>query len=236
MTATKLNFPIEQADFLLAFPIPSTPGSPGSLVGACAALQIRRFIGDTEAIVTLTTENGGLSINAGARTITAILDAATTACIPAGPYVYDLKLLDATGKTYRVFQGIVTVSGEVTLVVILFPSPSPAPAPAPSPDAYGNSSGDNYGNSNGDEYGPLPAPSPSPGTTALPGTTRSRIPAATNTGRHNETQTIRSRKMNHKANKFSHILLLTAALISGLFAHESDAAVISQHRRRRRDG
>ena len=123
MTATKLNFPIEQgADFKQTFVVPVGPGYPASIANAIAALQVRSFAGDTVAVATLTTENGGLAINAATRTITATLNAATTAFIPPGLYVYDLKLLDTSDKTYCLFQGTVAVSGQVTIIALIIVS------------------------------------------------------------------------------------------------------------------
>jgi hypothetical protein len=124
MTSAILDFLIDQgADFECVFTFPAPCGETVNLYGATAAMQIRPRVGDCLAVATLTTANGGLRINAAAGTITATIDATDTTEIPSGPYVYDLKLLEASGRITRPYQGSATVSGEVTTIIP--PSPTP---------------------------------------------------------------------------------------------------------------
>ena len=125
MTATIQNITLEQGtDFQQAFVVVDASGNPVNLTGAGAALQIRDYPGDPNALVSLNTNTGGLVITASTGTITAIIAEAVAATIVPGLYVYDLKLLNASGLTSRAFQGSVTVSPAVTT---LTPLPYRAP-------------------------------------------------------------------------------------------------------------
>jgi len=43
-----------------------------------------------------------------------VIDAANTANIPAGRYVYDIKMIDTANTTTRIVEGIITVTPQVT--------------------------------------------------------------------------------------------------------------------------
>ena len=75
-------------------------------------MQIRRDITATEIMVTLTTENGKLSLGGNNGQISVLLSASDTAQITRNG-VYDLEL--AVGSTvYRLLRGAVTLIPEVT--------------------------------------------------------------------------------------------------------------------------
>jgi hypothetical protein len=114
MTAGICNLIVEQgATFLEDFLLEDDEGIL-DLTGCRAAMQVRAAIGDPTAVLTLTTENGGLVLGGPAGTIAPVFD--TDALVP-GQYVYDLKLIDSGGEVFRLLQGSFCVSGEVTTIV-----------------------------------------------------------------------------------------------------------------------
>jgi len=92
---------------------------PYDLAGSTADMIIRRDNHDGAKLVTLSSETGGLEINAGASTIAIKISAAQTSAITAVkgddaiPGVYDLEVSNA-GTITRVVQGAVNISREVT--------------------------------------------------------------------------------------------------------------------------
>jgi len=82
------------------------------LSGYTAASQMRKSYYSTNAAATFTT-----TINVGQGSITLELDAATTANIAPGRYVYDTIIIDnAHNITTRVLEGTIDVSPRVTRV------------------------------------------------------------------------------------------------------------------------
>jgi hypothetical protein len=82
------------------------------LSGYSAASQMRKSYYSANAAATFTA-----TINVGQGTITLELDAATTANIAPGRYVYDTIIIDnAYGVTTRVLEGTIDVSPRVTRV------------------------------------------------------------------------------------------------------------------------
>ena len=151
MTASKVDITFEQgADFQQVFPIIDPSITSAELTGASAVMQFRPQYGDPTAILTLTTADGSLSIDAPSRAITASIAWAFTEALLAGTGVHDIKLQTTSGKHKRTHQGSYCISPAVTLAE----PPTPSPGPSPSPDVYGTSGGDEYGNSSGDTYGP----------------------------------------------------------------------------------
>jgi hypothetical protein len=86
------------------------------LSGYTARMQVREKIKSPEFYLELTTANGGITITVGEEdtTIDLYIDAETTAGITAARGVYDLEIIDTSGEVFRLMQGKVTVSPEVT--------------------------------------------------------------------------------------------------------------------------
>jgi hypothetical protein len=123
MTAIFLDLTIEQgADYQGVFTILSPDGSPLNLAGYAAAMQIKYAPDYPYAVLTLTSANGGLVINASAGTVTPVIPASVTTTLNPIRYVYDLKLVSPADLTTRAYQGAVFVSAEVTDVVISPPA------------------------------------------------------------------------------------------------------------------
>ena len=82
---------------------------PNSLAGYTARLQIREKITSTTAIKELTTENGGIVIDNGTKTITVNMSATDTAAFTFKTAVYSMELVN--GDTVTPF-----IYGDLTLV------------------------------------------------------------------------------------------------------------------------
>lgn len=87
--------------------------TPADLTGFAARMSIKDKVGGTE-LLSLTTVNGKIVLDAVARTITLILTATETAALLFPKGVYDLELVSPTGFVTAVLSGAVTVSKEVT--------------------------------------------------------------------------------------------------------------------------
>lgn len=87
---------------------------PVNLTSFTARMQIRPTLEDTTVLVSLTTENGGITLGGVTGTIALLLTAAATAVLNFSNAVYDLEIIDATGVVTRLLSGNVILSKEVT--------------------------------------------------------------------------------------------------------------------------
>jgi len=88
---------------------------PVNLTGCTAALQLRSLPNDPTAALTLTTENGGITLTALTGNIAVSATATQTRAIDEGFYYYDLELTNtASGVVTRIAQGQILVSAEIT--------------------------------------------------------------------------------------------------------------------------
>jgi hypothetical protein len=90
-------------------------GSPINLTGYSAFMQLRENYDSTVADLTLTTANGGISINGPLGEITITATAAQTTTLTSDYYLYDLELVSGS-EVIRLLQGQITVNSEVTRV------------------------------------------------------------------------------------------------------------------------
>ena len=123
MSAVVFNFinqySIDQgADWFATFIYQDPSGNPINMTGYTAALQIRSYPADTTAVLTLTTENGGISIDDLAGMVEVHATAEQTGLIDEGFYVYDLEVKDVLngGIVTRLVQGQAQIDAEVTRV------------------------------------------------------------------------------------------------------------------------
>jgi hypothetical protein len=86
---------------------------PYPLADHTARMQVRRTIESTTVLISLTTENGRISIDEANGAITLVISAADTAALSSSG-VYDLEIIDDSGNVSRVIQGTFTLSPEVT--------------------------------------------------------------------------------------------------------------------------
>ncbi len=83
-----------------------------NLSGYTARAHLCRKLVDVDPVLTLTTENGGLTITGAEGKIVMLITAAQTALMD-GSYVYDLELVNGA-EVNRILQGTMTVDLQVT--------------------------------------------------------------------------------------------------------------------------
>ena len=111
------NFKVNQgADLTVPFLLLDDSGKGIDLTGYTAAMQVRIRVYSTEAVDTLTSENGRLVIEASEGRITAKFPHELTETYPAQTLVYDIEITSAENEKTRILQGKIIVSAEVTRV------------------------------------------------------------------------------------------------------------------------
>ena len=89
--------------------------TPYTLTGYTARMYVRTSEEATgDALIELTTENGGITLNNTTKTITLLVTAAATAALDFLSGVYDLEMIASTGEVSGILKGSITVEGEVT--------------------------------------------------------------------------------------------------------------------------
>jgi hypothetical protein len=94
----------------LTFTIDSVPVD---LTTYSARMQVREKYTSKTAIVTITTENGGISLGGEEGTIDLYVSDSNTSSIVPKNYVYDLELISSS-NVYRLIEGKFIVTPEVT--------------------------------------------------------------------------------------------------------------------------
>lgn len=87
---------------------------PVDLTGFTARMQIRSEIESTTVIHSATTENGGIIINQGLKTIQLLIPAATTQNFTFDTAVYSVELVSSSQVVYPFIIGNLTLVKEVT--------------------------------------------------------------------------------------------------------------------------
>ena len=86
-----------------------------NLTGWKARMMMRETVESTTPFLTLTTENGGITLGGAAGTVSLLVSAATMSSIQAKQGFYDLELVAPDNVTVtRLLQGLVAVDPEVT--------------------------------------------------------------------------------------------------------------------------
>lgn len=107
------NFTIDQgATFSRTIAVKNSDDSVYDLTGHAARMQIRRDIQSTEVMLSLTTENGRITIDGAEGTIELVVSAADTTALDRDG-VYDLELVEGS-IVKRLIRGAVRVNLEVT--------------------------------------------------------------------------------------------------------------------------
>jgi len=115
MTPAKLNLTIFQgATFakVLTWQVGSPPTAV-NLTGYTARMMVRATVDATAVLLTLTTENGGITLGGSAGTITLAITATATAALSFDTAVYDIELISGATVT-RIVNGNIKLSLEVT--------------------------------------------------------------------------------------------------------------------------
>lgn len=114
-TAGIYNFIMDQGStYTVQMVYQNGAGSPIDLTGYTAKMQLRLQYGDPVAAMTLSTENGGISIDGPTGTINIVATDEQTLVLEPTFYVYDLDLINGPVIT-RLVQGQITVRPEVTV-------------------------------------------------------------------------------------------------------------------------
>ena len=116
MPAASLNLDIEQGTTFrktLTWKA-GTPAAPVDLTGSRARMQVRTKIGATLALLTLTTENGGIVLGGVTGVVTIHMSAEQTALLPVNVAVYSLRIIFADSTVKRLTAGSIHISAEAT--------------------------------------------------------------------------------------------------------------------------
>lgn len=114
MPAGIYNIVAEQgATFTRTLTWTDNAGAAIDLTTYTARMHVRVETHSASTVLTLTTENGGISLGGASGTITLQASATTTAALDAGSYVYDLEMVSGSVVT-RLVQGTFVVNAEVT--------------------------------------------------------------------------------------------------------------------------
>lgn len=114
MTAGKYDLTIEQgATLAQVFTWRDSSDALVNLTGYTARCQVRRTLSDPDTLLSLTTENSGITLGGVLGTIQLNATAAVTALL-SGKGVYDLELISGGGTVTRLIEGGVYFAPEVT--------------------------------------------------------------------------------------------------------------------------
>jgi len=109
--ATKANLIVDQgATFSTVVTLTDTNNDPIDLSNYTGAAQIRK------TYTSLTATDFDVTLGGNTGTIELGLTANATMAMASGRYVYDVEVTDASGVVSRVFEGLVTVSPNVTKI------------------------------------------------------------------------------------------------------------------------
>lgn len=89
---------------------------PILLSGYTARMQVRSAVDSSTVVISLTTENGGITLGATDGSIALYIPDETMVTIPEDKYVYDLELIGPSANLYiyKVLYGNFVVRAEVT--------------------------------------------------------------------------------------------------------------------------
>lgn len=115
MPAAQYDFTIEQGTTHTETFVWEDPnGVPVNLAGYKARMQARKTVTSPDKLIDATTENGLLVVTPAAGKIEFKAPATLTATFAFSQARYDLELESADGTVYRLVEGAITISKEVT--------------------------------------------------------------------------------------------------------------------------
>lgn len=116
MTA-KYDFKLNQGtDLTVPFCLSDESGEPCNLLGFTAQMQLRVNTASGKLVDTLTSENGGISIDPEKGVLSLAFKHEKTSQYPATCLAYDIELVSTDNNITRIVEGKITVSPEVTRV------------------------------------------------------------------------------------------------------------------------
>jgi hypothetical protein len=116
MAAATRNFTIEKGatNTIQMTWLDSDGVTPVNLTGFTGDMQVRRTVNDTTALLTMTTENGGITLGGVAGTVTLTFDADGTRALVVNTGVYDVFLTSPGGVITKFIKGTITFDAAVT--------------------------------------------------------------------------------------------------------------------------
>lgn len=99
------------ASFTSVINLTNDDNTPIDLTGHSFACQIRKSYYSTNATANVVVTVEGANANG---TVRLTMDAANTANIKAGRYLYDLKMTDEANTVLRIVEGIATITPQVS--------------------------------------------------------------------------------------------------------------------------
>jgi hypothetical protein len=115
--AVAYNTVIDQgADWYFTITYEDPEGTPINITNYTSACQLRSLPNSPSAVLTLTTENGGIEITGATGTVALHATADETEVIDEGTYFYDVEIYSYAVPPVitRLVQGQIVVSAEVT--------------------------------------------------------------------------------------------------------------------------
>lgn len=87
---------------------------PVDVSGYIGRMHIRDYVNSSVIVKTLTTENGGITIDGLAGRVDILLKPSDTDDLGAKTYVYDLELESEEGDVTKIVSGKLTIRAEIT--------------------------------------------------------------------------------------------------------------------------
>ena len=115
MSAGYHHFIIEQgATFGQTLTLKDSTGSTVNLTGFTGAMSFKQTPTSTSTIVSLTTANGGMTINGSAGTAVLLISATDTASLDPKDGVYDMEITSGAGVVSRIIEGTFSIRRNIT--------------------------------------------------------------------------------------------------------------------------
>lgn len=113
--AATYDFTIEQGTSqTVNFVWKDSAGNPVDLTGFTARAQVRKTYSTADYLISLTTEDSGITLGGAAGTVVLHFTPAKTTPVTAKSGVYDVELVSSDGTVTRLVQGAVDFSPEAT--------------------------------------------------------------------------------------------------------------------------
>lgn len=115
--SAKYNFCIEQGtDLTVPFVLKNSDGTFVDLTGCAVRMQLRKNYYSEEAVDTLTTDNGRISVTPLEGRFDLKFPNKITESFPVQTLLYDIELVSSGGEVRRIVEGRASVTPEVTRV------------------------------------------------------------------------------------------------------------------------
>ena len=115
--SAKYCFTIDQGtDLRVPFVLKNADGTLVNLTGCTVRMQLRKSFYADEAVDTLSTESGRITMSPSEGRFELVFPNKVTAGYPVQTLVYDIELVSSGGEVRRIVEGRASVTPEVTRV------------------------------------------------------------------------------------------------------------------------